>query len=145
MKDVIDLIHTRKLGVDESDIKSAEDKLGAVFSEQYKELFKLVNNAEIGEWILYPIKDHRNLKKTWDDIVRQNTEVRGDDMSKDLIAIGDDGSGDKLCLKINDGTMGNEIYHWYHEDGELEEYAPNLKEFIILISEEENEDDFEDE
>lgn len=37
MKDVRDLIHTRKLGVDESDIKSAEDKLGAVFSEQYIE------------------------------------------------------------------------------------------------------------
>jgi hypothetical protein len=145
MKDVRDLIHTRKLGVDESDIKSAEDKLGAVFSEQYKELFKLVNNAEIGEWILYPIKDNRNPKKTWDDIVRQNTEVRGEDMSKDLIAIGDDGSGDKLCLKINDGIMGNEIYLWYHEDGELEEYAPDLKEFIISISQEENEDDFEDE
>jgi hypothetical protein len=41
--------------------------------------------------------------------------------------------------------MGNEIYIWNHEDGELEEYAPNLKEFIISISEEENEDDFEDE
>ncbi|RDW14993.1 SMI1/KNR4 family protein [Oceanobacillus chungangensis] len=145
MKDVRDLIHTRKLGVDDSDIKAAEDKLDVVFPEQYKELFKLVNNADIGEWILYPIKDHRNLKKTWDDIVRQNTEVREEYMSKDLIAIGDDGSGDKLCFKVNDGIMGNEIYLWYHEDGELEYYAPNLKEFIISISEEENEDDFEDE
>lgn len=145
MKDVRDLIHTRKLGVDEFNIKEAEEKLGAVFPEQYKELFKLVNNAEIGEWTLYPIKDHRNPKKTWDDIVRQNTEVREEYMSKDLIAIGDDGSGDKLCLKVNNGIMGNEIYLWYHEDAELEEYAPNLKEFIILISEEENDDDFEDE
>lgn len=59
MKDVRDLIHTGKIGVDESDIKATEDKLGAVFPEQYKALFKLVNNAEIGEWILYPIKDHR--------------------------------------------------------------------------------------
>lgn len=145
MKDVRELIHTRKLGVAESDIKAAEDKLGAVFPDEYKELFKLVNNAEIGEWILYPIKDQRNPTKTWDDIVRQNTEVREEDMLKDLIAIGDDGSGDKLCLKVNDGIMGNEIYLWYHEDGELEEYAPNLKEFIISISEEDNEDDFEDE
>jgi cell wall assembly regulator SMI1 len=145
MKDVRDLIHTRKLGVDESDIKTAEDKLGAVFPDQYKELFKLVNNAEIGEWILYPIKDHRNPKKTWDDIVRQNTEVREEHMSEELIAIGDDGSGDKLCLKVNDGKMGNEIYLWYHEDGELEEYASSLKEFIISISEEDNEDDLEDE
>jgi cell wall assembly regulator SMI1 len=81
MKDVRDLIHTRKLGVDDSDIKAAEEKLGADFPDQYKELSKLVNNAEIGEWILYPIKDHRNSKKTWDDIVRQNTEVREEHMS----------------------------------------------------------------
>lgn len=145
MKDVRELIHTRKLAVDESDIKAAEDKLGAVFPDQYKELFKLVNNAEIGEWILYPIKDHRNTKKTWDDVVRQNTEVREEHMSEDLIAIGDDGSGDKLCLKVNDGIMGNEIYLWYHEDGEIEEYASSLKEFIISISDEDNEDDLEDE
>ena len=68
------------------------------------------------------------------DIVRQNTEVK-EDMSKELIAIGDDGSGDKLCFKINNGRMENEIYIWYHEDAGLEEYASNLKEFIILISE----------
>lgn len=145
MKDVRNLIYTRKIGVIELDLKAAEEKLGAVFPEQYKDLFKLVNNAEIGEWILYPIKDHRNPKKTWDDIVRQNTEVREEDISEDLLVIGDNGSGDKLCYKVNNGIMGNEIYLWCHEDAELEEYAPNLKEFIILISEEETEDDFEDE
>jgi cell wall assembly regulator SMI1 len=145
MKDLRNLIHTRKMGVDELDLKATEDKLGAVFPKQYRELFKLVNNAEIGEWILYSIRDHRNPKKTWDDIVRQNTEVREENMPIDLIAIGDDGSGDKLCFKLINGIMGDEIYLWYHEDGVLEEYAPNLKEFIILISEEETEGDFEDE
>lgn len=45
--------------------------------------------------------------------------------------------------KVNNGRMENEIYIWYREDVELEEYATNLKEFIILISEEETEDDFE--
>ena len=65
-------------------------------------------------------------------------------MSKDLIAIGDDGSGDKLCFKVNNGRMENEIYIWYHEDRELEEYAPSLKEFIFLVSDEEHEE-FEDE
>lgn len=144
MKDVIELIHTRKIGVDESDIKATEDKLNAVFPEQYKELFKLTNNAEIGEWTLYPIKDQKKLNKTWDDVIRQNTEVREEDMPEDLIAIGDDGSGDKLCFKVNNGKMENEIYIWYHEDRELEEYAPSLKEFIILVSDVEDEE-FDDE
>lgn len=90
-------------------------------------------------------KTIENSKKTWDDIVRQNTEFREEErMSKDLITIGDDGTGDKLCLKVNDGIMGNEIYIWNHEDGVLEEYTPNLKEFKISISKE-NEVDFEDE
>jgi hypothetical protein len=40
--------------------------------------------------------------------------------------------------------MEDEIYLWYHETTEIEEYAPNLKEFVILISEEES-DDFDKE
>lgn len=34
MKDVISLIDTSKISVDESDIKATEDKLDAVFQEQ---------------------------------------------------------------------------------------------------------------
>jgi hypothetical protein len=134
MQKVRKLIETNKLGVDESDIKLAEEKLGLIFPEQYKELFMLVNNAEIGEWILYPIKTQINPKKTWDDVVRQNKEVRDERMSEDLIAIGDDGSGDRLCFKKMNGKMEDTIYLWNHETTELEEYAPSLKEFIIIFS-----------
>jgi cell wall assembly regulator SMI1 len=109
MQNVRYLIETKKPGVDELDIKMAEEKLGATFPIQYKELFKLVNNAEIGEWTLFPIKTHKNAKKTWDDVVRQNKEVRDERMSDDLIAIGDDGSGDKLCLKKTKRENGR--YH----------------------------------
>lgn len=136
MQNVRYLIETKKPGVDESDIKLTEEKLGAIFPEQYRELFKLVNNPEIGEWILFPIKTPKNTKKTWDDVVRQNKEVRDERMSEDLIAIGDDGSGDKLCLKKINGKMGDTIYQWNHETTELDEYASSLEEFIILISEE---------
>ncbi|MFJ7730219.1 SMI1/KNR4 family protein [Neobacillus sp. NPDC097160] len=143
MQKVRYLIQTKKPGVDELDIMLAEEKLGAIFPEQYKELFKLVNNAEIGEWILYPIKTQINPKKTWDDVVRQNKEVRDERMSEDLIAIGDDGSGDILCFKKMKGRMGDTIYLWNHETTELDEYAPSLDEFIILISEENDEIDDE--
>ncbi|MEH7298753.1 SMI1/KNR4 family protein [Neobacillus drentensis] len=143
MQEVRYLIQTKKPGVDELDIKLAEEKLGAIFPEQYKILFKLVNNAEIGEWILYPIKTQINPKKTWDDVVRQNKEVRDERMSEALIAIGDDGSGDILCFKKMNGKMGDTIYLWNHETTELDKYAPSLEEFIILISEEN--DEFDDE
>lgn len=132
MNDVIDLIDTRKPGVTDLDIKSAEEQLGVVFPKQYKELFKLSNNAQIDEWTLFPIKDSKNLKRTWDDIVRQNQDVRDEGMADDLISIGEDGTGDKLCFRIVDTKMDSKIYIWYHETEELEELASNLKEFIKL-------------
>ena len=136
MQNVRSLIETKKPGVNESDIKLTEEKLGVIFPEQYRELFKLVNNAEIGEWILYPIKTKINSKKTWDDVVRHNKEVRDERTSEDLILIGDDGSGDILCFKKRNGKLEDTIYLWYQETAELEEYAPNLEQFIIRIFEE---------
>ncbi|WHY00309.1 SMI1/KNR4 family protein [Neobacillus sp. DY30] len=136
MQNVRYLIETKKPGVDESDIKLTEEKLGAIFPEHYRELFKLVNNPEIGEWILFPIKTKKNIKKTWDDVVRQNKEVKDERMSEDLITIGDNGSGEKLCFKKTNGKMGDTIYLWNHETTELDEYASSLEEFIILISDE---------
>lgn len=141
MNDVIDLIDTRKPGVTDLDIKSAEEQLGVVFPKQYKELFKLSNNAQIDEWTLFPIKDSKNLKRTWDDIVRQNQDVRDEGMADDLISIGEDGTGDKLCFRIVDTVMDGKIYIWYHETEELEELASNLKEFIVSNSEFEDEID----
>ncbi|MBT2603232.1 SMI1/KNR4 family protein [Bacillus sp. ISL-53] len=141
MNDVIDLIDTRKPGVTDLDIKLAEEQLGVIFPKQYKELFKLSNNAQIDEWTLFPIKESKNLKRTWDDIVRQNQDVRDEGMAEDLISIGEDGTGDKLCFRIVDTEMDGKIYIWYHETEELEELASNLKEFIVSNSEFEDEID----
>lgn len=56
-------------------------------------------------------------------------------MAADLISIGEDGTGDKLCFRIVDTVMDGKIYIWYHETEELEELASNLKEFIASNSE----------
>ena len=133
MHDIVELLDTKKPGVTDLDIKSAEEQLEVLFPEQYKDLFKLSNQAQIDEWILFPIKDPRNLKRTWDDIVRQNKDMRDEEMDKNLISIGEDGTGDKLCYKIVDTIVEDKIYIWYHETGELEEVASNLKEFIVSV------------
>lgn len=141
MNDVINLIETSKPGVTDINIKSAEVQLGVAFPNQYKDLFKLTNNAQIGEWTLFPIKDPKNLKRSWDDIVRQNQDVRDEGMAANLISIGEDGTGDKLCFRIVDTVMDNKVYIWYHETGEVEVIASNLKEFIVSNSEFEDEID----
>ncbi|TDL76099.1 SMI1/KNR4 family protein [Peribacillus frigoritolerans] len=140
MNDVIDLIDSRKPGVTELDISIAEEAMDVAFPNQYKELFKLSNNAQIGEWTLFPIKDPKNLKRTWDDIVRQNKDVKDEELPNELITIGEDGTGDKLCFRIVNRVIDSKVYIWYHETREFEELASNLKEFIISYSEELDED-----
>lgn len=130
MKNLIELLPTRKPGVDEIHIKAAEEKLGALFPDEYKELFMLINNPEIGDWILYPIKDSLNLKQTWDDIVRQNLEQREEALSNDLIAIGENGTGDKLCFRVRKKFMQSQLYIWDHETTRARVAALSLKEFI---------------
>ncbi|WP_318503205.1 SMI1/KNR4 family protein [Bacillus sp. T3] len=130
MKNLIDFLPTRKKGVDEIHIKAAEEKLGALFPCEYKELFMLINNPEIGEWMLYPIKDTKNLKHTWDDIVRQNLDQREEALSNDLIAIGENGTGDKLCFRVRKKFMQSQVYIWNHETTSTRSVALSLKEFI---------------
>lgn len=130
MKNLIDLLPTRKKGVDEIHINAAEEKLGALFPSEYKELFMLINNPEIGEWMLYPIKDTKNLKHTWDDIVRQNLDQREEALSNDLIAIGENGTGDKLCFRVRKRFMQSQVYIWDHETTSTRSVALSLKEFI---------------
>lgn len=137
MNEIISRIMTKKPGVDEMDIGAAEEKLDAAFPVQFHQLYNLVNNAEIGEWLLFPIKDRNNVKKTWDDIVRQNIEARKEGLAEGWIVVGEDGTGDKLCLKSSNGHMEEPIYVWYHEDGQTERIAQSLMSFIMLLSQEE--------
>lgn len=137
MHEIIKLLDTHKKGVQESAIRDTEQKLNIRFPDQYVQLFKLVNGSEVGDWALFPIKDPQNVKKTWDDVVRQNGEVLDKDISENLIMIGEDGTGDYLCLKVENGKAADPVYLWLHESNETEELASNLKDFIITTIEEE--------
>ncbi|TAA67114.1 SMI1/KNR4 family protein [Planococcus salinarum] len=136
MQEIIKLLETNKKGVEESAIRETEQKLNVRFPDQYVQLFKLTNGPEVGEWTLFPIKDPKNMKKTWDDVVRQNKEVLDGEISNNLIAIAEDGTWDYLCLKVEDGKAGDPVYLWLHETDETEELAPTLKDFIIIAQEE---------
>lgn len=63
-----------------------------------------------------------------------------DKISENLIAIAEDGTGDYLCLKVEDGKAKEPIFLWLHESEETEDLAPTLKGFIIATTQEELED-----
>lgn len=131
MNEISDLLDTSRKGVTEAAIRETEQKLGIRFPDQYVQLFRLANGTEIGEWILFPIKDPNNMKKTWDDVVRQNEDVLDRALPDNLLAIAEDGTGDYLCLKIEDKQAADSIYLWLHETDETEELAPTLKDLIL--------------
>lgn len=131
MNEIMDLLDTNRKGVAEAAIRETEQKLGIHFPDQYVQLFRLSNGPEIGEWILFPIKDPDNVKKTWDDVVRQNEEVLNREFPDNLLAIAEDGTGDYLCLKVEDEQTADSIYLWLHETDEIEELAPTLKDLIL--------------
>ncbi|WP_254178158.1 MULTISPECIES: SMI1/KNR4 family protein [unclassified Planococcus (in: firmicutes)] len=63
MNEIMDLLDTNRKGVAEAAIRETEQKLSIRFPDQYVQLFRLANGPEIGEWILFPIKDPNNTKK----------------------------------------------------------------------------------
>ncbi|WP_211654137.1 SMI1/KNR4 family protein [Planococcus alpniumensis] len=131
MNEIMDLVDTNRKGVAEAAIRETEQKLGIRFPDQYVQLFRLANGPEIGAWILFPVKDPDNEKKTWDDVVRQNKEVLDREFPDNLLAIAEDGTGDYLCLKVEDEKAVDSIYLWLHETDETEELAPTLKDLIL--------------
>ena len=130
MKNLIELLDSRKPGVNRESIEKAEEMLNARFPDEYKELMLLINHPEFGDWALYPIKDEQNLKKTWDDVVRQNLEQKEQALPKDMIVIGTDGTGNQLCLRVRKKTMQDQVYVWDHETAEVKVAALSLKKFI---------------
>ncbi|MDQ6418010.1 SMI1/KNR4 family protein [Paenibacillus sp. LHD-117] len=119
---LIKLISSRKPGVEIQDIKNTEEVLGVKLPEQYKKLVGIVNQPEIDEWILYPIKDSMRLSNTYDDIVRNNTGELWPENTGDYISIAYDGTGDLLCYKLIDDSreLGEEIFYWNHEEDTFE-------------------------
>ena len=51
-------------------------------------------------------------------------------MSNDLIAIGENGTGDKLCFRVRKKFMQSQVYIWDHETTLARVVALSLKEFI---------------
>jgi len=130
MKEIKTLIPIRKPGVEEFDICKIEELLQALFPTKYRELIKLVNQAEIGEWILFPIKDSQRVQKTFDDIVRNNKETG---LPDGYIAFAEDGTGDLLCYRVIDGVMDESIYLWNHEEENFEELYKDIEQMILAL------------
>ncbi|WP_172372174.1 SMI1/KNR4 family protein [Sporosarcina jiandibaonis] len=129
-KKVINMINpsSKVAGVSLVELNKTEKALGAIFPDEYKELFLETNGANFGDWTLFPIQTNEQTALTI-DIVKQN-QNRPKNLPSDMICIGEKMSGDKLCYRIRKRFMQELIYTWNDKTG-LGKYASlSLSEFI---------------
>lgn len=116
-------------GVSILELKKTEKELGALFPDEYKELFLETNGAKFGDWTLFPIPTNQQLELTM-DIIKQNRELRPNNVPIEMICIGENDNGDKLCYRIRKRFMQELVYTWNDITG-LGKYASStLSEFI---------------
>lgn len=117
------------LGVTEEMILSAEAELGVRFPEELRDTWKTCNCNEMnGGWRIFPIFDPANPGKTCGSVNRENLKgAWGQEvMSQGLVAIGDNGTGNQLVLKVVAGRAGADVFHWHHATHKLTPWRPGI-------------------
>jgi hypothetical protein len=117
-------------------VRRAEAKLGRQLPSGYVARMCRENGGEVlvgtDSWELHPIlddSDRKRLNRTCNDIVLETASSREwTGFPSDAVAIGDNGVGDKLILLAEPGTdrLGNCIYRWDHETGEVRKIADDF-------------------
>ncbi len=119
------------LGASEDLICTAESALGVRFPDTLRQAWMTYNcNALRGGWQVFPIFDVRNPRKTASHVVYENTKGKWEIMSDNLTAIADNGTGNRLVLKVVDGIAGDEVFYWDHETGRLTSWRPGLQSIL---------------
>ncbi|MCP4986215.1 MAG: SMI1/KNR4 family protein [Colwellia sp.] len=127
--------------VDEKYIVQTEEKLAVRFPHSFKEKMKKENGGEVetppDAWLLYPFfdtSDRKRLKRTTNDIIKETKSAQEwTGFPNNTVTIGSNGSGDQLVflrLESTKATLGNTVYCWDHETGNLNKLANDFSELL---------------
>lgn len=131
----------RVIGTTEDAIANAEGELGFRFPPSFRSWLLMNNGLSAGGVSIFPCYDERDVRKTWDSIVRNYRtnwaawleNFADEEMSfEHLLPFGNFGTGDYYCFDYSrvraDGELP--VVRWSHETGEVEERAETFKEFL---------------
>lgn len=129
--------------IDEKYIFEAEQELGLSFPGMFKAKMKKENGGVIetenDDWQLFPFfdkLDKKRISRTSNHIILETKEAKKwRNFPNNGIAIGENGSGDRLILLPtieNSKVLSEEIYTWFHETGEVEKIADSIEEFDFI-------------
>ena len=126
-------------------IRATEEKLGVKFPLSFLARMQSANGDEIcaceETWQLHPFfddSDKKRLIRTCNDIVRETMSERLLNwFPKDGVAIGDNGTGDKLIFRADvekPGRLANVVFWWFHGSGECKKIADDFEQLMELES-----------
>lgn len=124
----------------DTEIQKTEAKLGIKFPETFRREMMTSNGGEIltddDAWTQYPIldtSDRKRLSRTCNDIVKETASAKEwDGFPANGVAIARNECGDQLLLLPSEGNnevLGETIYTFRHEDGQVERLAQSISEF----------------
>ena len=120
-------------------IAESELQLGVQFPDSFKNKMTQKNGGELitddDAWQLFPFYDNsdtRRMSRTCNHIIQETKQSRSwNSFPINGIAIAANASGDNLILLPTDGNnkkLGEEIYLWRHETGEIKKIADTINE-----------------
>jgi cell wall assembly regulator SMI1 len=122
--------------IDEKYILKAEEELEVRFPNSFREKMMLSNGGEFEvegqvffKYPFYDMSDKKRIKRTCNSIVHETKKGWEDyGLPRNLIAIGDNGSGDTLVFNISNGILEPTVYWLDHETRELNKIADDFSE-----------------
>lgn len=116
-------------------IDRAEDLLGVKFPDTLKQVWLVAKKLELpGGWLLFPVFDPADPRKTASHVVYENTVGRWDYMPAEFVSIAEDGCGNYLVLRNENGELQPEIYHWDHETNRVKRWSKSLDDVLEIAN-----------
>ena len=128
----------RIIGTTIEAIKAEEHLIGKELPVDFIEWLLENNGLDIEHVHIYPVKDNRDLRKTWESL-SYNYEngwsdwignFKGELCFNHLLPFADFGTGDYYCFDNNEEAC---VVIWRHESGKTEYRANNFTEFVEKI------------
>jgi cell wall assembly regulator SMI1 len=140
--------HPRVIGTTTEAITRAENEIQRIFPPSFRTWLIENNGRDLEGVHIFPVQDDRDLRKTWNSIVREyrenwavwldnfeNYEYEENERKPCfglLLPFANFGTGDFYCFDYSQPSMNGEyaIVWWSHETGETEFRASTFKEFV---------------
>ena len=139
---------TRIIGTVEEAIVEEEALLGRKLPRSFREWLLQNNSQDVAETHIYPVRDERDTRKTWESLAYNFNHTwsmavsnHGEAIFSHLLPFADSGTDNFFCFDYSVNVKNDEwpVVIWFHESGGTEMYASDFIEFMRKVQDEASE------